>query len=63
MHGTATQDAEIVLNSRSISDLYRDPEPNEIADGPIRERLRPCCAFGVDLGAQTGPVPVPPVNV
>jgi hypothetical protein len=39
--------------------MLDDIHPDEIPTVPIRERLRPCCAFGSDLGASLGPVPVP----
>ncbi len=35
------------------------PTESEIADIPIRENLRPCCAFGTDLKVRLGAVPVP----
>jgi len=36
-----------------------EPTESEIAEIPIREKLRPCCAFGHDLMVRLGSVPVP----
>jgi len=56
-------DAELALNAANVSELYRDPAPSEIPAVPIRQRLRPCCAFGVDLAASVGKVPVPAFRI
>lgn len=37
----------------------RDPYMGEIADVPMRENMRPCCAFGTQLHVRVGPVPIP----
>ena len=33
--------------------------PEDVPEFPVRVELRPCCAFGTDLQASLGPVPVP----
>jgi hypothetical protein len=52
-------DIEATLTATSYADLERALAAGEIPDVPMRARLRPCCAFGADLGAKVGPVPVP----
>ncbi|HXC51055.1 MAG TPA: DUF4056 domain-containing protein [Candidatus Limnocylindrales bacterium] len=37
----------------------RDPYAGEIAEVPMRVKMRPCCAFGAQLRVRVGPVPVP----
>lgn len=37
----------------------RDISPAEIPEIPVRTNLRPCCAFGTELQARLGPVPIP----
>ena len=39
--------------------MMRELFPEEVPNIPIRQRLRPCCAFGSELGAKLGPIPVP----
>lgn len=41
------------------SPVERDLTPSEIPVVPVRENLRPCCAFGTHLQASLGPLPVP----
>jgi hypothetical protein len=52
-------DVEAALTATNYADLDRALAAGEIAQVPMRTRLRPCCAFGADLGAKVGPVPVP----
>jgi hypothetical protein len=49
----------VLLESSDPSHMMRDFFPEEIPNVPIRKRLRPCCAFGSELGAKLGPIPVP----
>jgi hypothetical protein len=49
----------VLLESDSFGALYREIYPSEIPEIPVRERLRPCCAFGRDLQVRVGAVPVP----
>src|SRR5207245_11529059 len=46
-----------VLDQPSAID--RDLKPTEIGEIPVRTHLRPCCAFGTNLQASLGPVPIP----
>jgi hypothetical protein len=39
--------------------VHADLRPEDIPQLPVRVALRPCCAFGTDLHASLGPVPVP----
>jgi hypothetical protein len=38
---------------------YDEVRPEDIPVLPVRNRLRPCCAFGTHLGAAVGPIPIP----
>ncbi|MBW2313577.1 MAG: DUF4056 domain-containing protein [Deltaproteobacteria bacterium] len=49
----------MVLADRGVSQLMNDFQVEEIPQIPIRKRLRPCCAFGSDIQAKVGPIPVP----
>ncbi len=53
------EDVRAALEAATYDDLDRHLLASEIPEIPIRERLRPCCAFGADLAAKVGPVPVP----
>ncbi len=53
------EDAKRMLSPHGSSALGRELRPSEIPDVPVREKLRPCCAFGAEIGATVGPVPVP----
>src|SRR5271167_4001854 len=33
--------------------------PEDVPPLPVRVELRPCCAFGTDLQASLGPIPIP----
>jgi hypothetical protein len=57
------EDVETALKAASLTELSQDPNTQAIPPVPIRRRLRPCCAFGADLAAQAGPVPVPAFRV
>ncbi len=48
---------EHALDEPTIEDL--EVEPSEVPEVPVRTNLRPCCAFGTELGASLGPVPIP----
>jgi hypothetical protein len=37
----------------------RDMKPEDVPQLPVRTHLRPCCAFGTQLQASLGPIPVP----
>src|SRR5262245_16748773 len=51
--------ARPILDSSSADEMVVDPLPSEIPRVPIRQRLRPCCVFGADVGASLGPIPLP----
>jgi len=54
-------------NSRQVALALSDPaelpaerfDPADVPDFAAPKKLRPCCAFGQDLKAKLGPVPVP----
>lgn len=39
--------------------LQNDDRPEDVPRVPMRTRVRPCCAFGTDLGVRVGSVAVP----
>ena len=41
------------------SAIDSDLKPEEVPAIPVRTHLRPCCAFGTNLQASLGPVPIP----
>jgi hypothetical protein len=51
------EDVARVLDEPAATE--RPLTPSDIPMIPMRKGLRPCCAFGVKLGASVGPVPVP----
>jgi len=51
-------DAAILLESKA-GQSARNLMQEEVPKVPIRERLRPCCAFGTGLKVRVGAVPVP----
>ena len=51
------EDVARVLDEPSATE--RPLTPSDIPAIPVRVGLRPCCAFGVKLGASIGPIPVP----
>jgi hypothetical protein len=51
---------EIVRLLNSPQDLLlRDENVAAVPDIPVRERLRPCCVFGADVGVRLGALPIP----
>ena len=50
---------QILLEGDSIETLSREALPTQIPAVPVREKLRPCCAFGRDLKVRLGAVPIP----
>jgi hypothetical protein len=48
-----------VLLSEGGSAVRAQVMESEVAPIPVRERLRPCCAFGSELRAKVGFVPIP----
>lgn len=60
-----------IIDSRAVARALGDPadmgsapfDPKKIPDFKAPEKLRPCCAFGVDLRPEVGPVPVPLVEL
>jgi hypothetical protein len=56
---TPTQrDAAILLGEESTAALSHRLRPTGIPDIPVRRHLRPCCAFGYDLQARLGFLPI-----
>jgi hypothetical protein len=55
-------DAAELLASDSLG-LRRDQRPDEVPVIPVRERLRPCCAFGSNLKVRVGPVKIPGLSI
>ncbi len=53
------REAELLLQVPSVETLVRVLPPTGIPEIPVRRRLRPCCAFGADLGVRLGALPVP----
>jgi len=45
------------LDEPSVRDA--DLTPVEVPEIPVRTNLRPCCAFGTELRASLGPIPIP----
>ncbi len=39
--------------------LQEDDRPEDVPLVPVRRRLRPCCAFGSDIGVRVGMLAVP----
>ena len=56
-------DVRAALTATGHDDLDRDLLAAETPEIPMRARLRPCCAFGADLAAKVGPVPVPAYRI
>jgi hypothetical protein len=57
------EDAGIALKAENLTQLSQDPKALTIPPVPVRRRLRPCCAFGADLAAKVGRVPVPAFRI
>lgn len=61
-----TWKAPLVVDSREVARAMHDPadvatdfDPASVPVFDPPQKLRPCCAFGQDLRAEVGPVPVP----
>lgn len=52
-------DVTVLLETRGAGTLFRDMHASEIPRIPVRQRFRPCCAFGADLGVSLWIFPVP----
>ena len=55
-----------LVDGRAVARALHDPvglampfDPASVPDFRAPQKVRPCCAFGVDLKAKVGPVPVP----
>ncbi|HEY0133413.1 MAG TPA: DUF4056 domain-containing protein [Nannocystis sp.] len=55
-----------LVDGRAVAKALHDPvglampfDPASVPDFKAPQKVRPCCAFGVDLKAKVGPVPVP----
>jgi hypothetical protein len=55
-------DAAELLASDSLG-LQRDQRPDEVPIIPVRNRLRPCCAFGSNLHVQVGLLKIPGFSI
>jgi hypothetical protein len=58
--------AAALVDERAVARALHDPahlgpafDPKTVPDFAPPEKVRPCCAFGQDLRAEVGPVPVP----
>jgi len=61
-----TWKAPLVVDDREVARALHDPadvgarfDPATVPEIAAPQKLRPCCAFGQDLRAEVGPVPVP----
>jgi hypothetical protein len=52
------RDAKILLSEVSTTSLSHRLRPTGIPDIPVREHLRPCCAFGYNLRARLAFLPI-----
>ncbi len=55
-------DAAVLLESEA-GQSARNLMQEEVVEIPIRERLRPCCAFGTGLKIRVGAVPIPGFSI
>ncbi len=53
------RDAALLFTARGAAGVFREMYASEIPWIPIRSHLRPCCAFGAELRARLGPLPIP----
>lgn len=53
------RDAEQLFREAAVSGIHREMHAGEIPEIPVRSHLRPCCAFGSQLRAKLGPIPIP----
>ena len=58
-----SHDVERLLSSEGPAAMSRDSRPEGAPPVPIRERLRPCCAFGAQIGVGVAGIPVPGVEL
>jgi hypothetical protein len=56
-------DVEILLTTKALATVRSDYLPDELPKIPVRKRLRPCCAFGSEIYATLGPIPIPFYNI
>jgi len=56
-------DVEILLSETDPASIRREYLPSEVPAIPVRKRLRPCCAFGSEIYATLGPIPIPWYNI
>lgn len=52
-------DVTTLLCATDPGPLFREMHATEIPAIPLRQHLRPCCAFGAQLGVSVGPIPIP----
>jgi hypothetical protein len=53
----------MLLQDDGTHRLLSSLSSEEIPEVPVRKRLRPCCAFGSELRARLGPIPIPGFSV
>jgi len=53
------RDTALLFTEQGVSGTFREMYASEIPQVPVRSHLRPCCAFGAQLRAKLGPVPIP----
>lgn len=53
------RDTALLFTEQGAAGAFREMYATEIPRIPVRSHLRPCCAFGAQLGAKLGPIPVP----
>jgi hypothetical protein len=59
----SVEEAGLLLTETDPQAIRREYFASEVPSIPVRERLRPCCAFGADIGAQLGRVPIPGYSI
>lgn len=52
-------DTAVLFTERGAAGTFREMHASEIPQIPVRAKLRPCCAFGAQLRAKLGPLPIP----
>ena len=57
------RDAAQLFSYEGATGLFRELHVGEIPLIPLRQNLRPCCAFGEGLQTSVGPVPIPGVVI
>lgn len=53
------RDTALLFTEQGAAGTFREMHASEIPRIPVRANLRPCCAFGAQLRAKIGPVPIP----